>query len=339
MSRKRGRVSITGMGAVTVVDVDSVHGAHRVPRYARSDHSTRNAGYKSHSISEWKVCMFDPALLRTFVAVAETLSFTRAAELLQLSQPTVSQQIRKLEVAANRILVSRDTRAVALTDNGDAMLGFARGILAAHDEAAAYFTGSAMRGRLRFGSADDLALDAAAADPARLPAAVPPDQPRTHRQPERRARPAPARRAARPRLHQAGAGPAGRSAGAPRAPGLGRAQVAAGRPDAHVPLIVYAAPSLSRDAAIKSLEDAGRTWRITCNVKDINGALAALRAGIGVAVFPQNMIPGDLVPVTTAFGLPMLGEVDFALLDNPRAAREPVEALIGAIVGRGVGSA
>jgi hypothetical protein len=30
----------------------------------------------------------------------------------------------------------------------------------------------------------------------------------------------------------------------------------------------------------------------------------------------------------------MLGEIDFALLDNPRAAREPVEALIGAIVGR-----
>ena len=81
--------------------------------------------------------MFDPALLRTFVAVAETLSFTRAGELLQLSQPTVSQQVRKLEVAAGRQLVARDTRAVALTDNGDAMLGFARSILAAHDEAAA----------------------------------------------------------------------------------------------------------------------------------------------------------------------------------------------------------
>ena len=34
--------------------------------------------------------MFDPVLLRTFVALAETLSFTRAAEQLGLSQPTVS---------------------------------------------------------------------------------------------------------------------------------------------------------------------------------------------------------------------------------------------------------
>ncbi|GAB3132656.1 hypothetical protein GCM10027057_05180 [Marisediminicola antarctica] len=96
--------------------------------------------------------MFDPVLLKTFISVAETLSFTRSAELLSLSQPTVSQHIRKLEKAAGRILVARDTRDVRLTDNGDAMVGFARTILAAHDEATAYFTGSAMRGRLRFGS-------------------------------------------------------------------------------------------------------------------------------------------------------------------------------------------
>jgi DNA-binding transcriptional LysR family regulator len=110
-------------------------------------------------------------------------------------------------------------------------------------------------------------------------------------------------------------------------------------PSAPVPLISYAAPSVTRDAAIGALEGSGRTWRITCNVKEINGVLAALRAAIGVAVLPQNMIPGDLVPVTNAFELPMLGEIDFALLDNPRAARQPVEALIGAIVGRGVGPA
>jgi DNA-binding transcriptional LysR family regulator len=62
--------------------------------------------------------------------------------------------------------------------------------------------------------------------------------------------------------------------------------------------------------------------------------LAALRAGIGVAVFPQSLIPDDLVRVTATFQLPLLGDVDFALLDNPRAAREPVDALVSAIVAR-----
>ena len=66
--------------------------------------------------------------------------------------------MRKLESAAKRVLVARDTRDVRLTDNGDAMAGFARNILAAHDAAARYFSGSAMRGRLRFGTADDLAI-------------------------------------------------------------------------------------------------------------------------------------------------------------------------------------
>lgn len=278
--------------------------------------------------------MFDPTLLRTFVAVAETLSFTRAAELLQLSQPTVSQQVRKLELAAGRQLVTRDTRAVSLTDNGDAMLGFARSILAAHDGAAAYFTGSAMRGRLRFGSADDLAL-------TQLPQIL-----RDFRQlyPQINLELTVNQSGVLARRLKAGQldlvfvkqepdQPDGRVVRRERLVWVAHKSLQL-EPDQPVPLIVYQAPSLSRDAAIQALEDAGRTWRITCNVREINGVLAALRAGIGVAVFPQNLIPGDLVPVTTAFGLPMLGEVDFALLDNPRAAREPVDALVSAIIAR-----
>lgn len=280
--------------------------------------------------------MFDPVLLRTFVAVAETLSFTRAAEQLQLSQPTVSQQIRKLETAANRILVVRDTRAVTLSDNGEAMLGFARSILAAHDEAAAYFTGSAMRGRLRFGSADDLAQ-------TQLPQIL-----RDFRQlyPQINLELTVSQSAVLARRLRAGQLdlvfikqepdlPDGRVVRRERLVWVAHRSLQLD-PAAPVPLIAYAAPSVTRDAAIRALEAAGRTWRITCNVKDINGVQAALRAGIGVAVLPQNMMPGDLSAVTSAFDLPMLGEIDFALLDNPRASREPVEALIGAIVGRGV---
>ncbi|WP_284255584.1 LysR substrate-binding domain-containing protein [Pseudolysinimonas kribbensis] len=276
--------------------------------------------------------MFDPGLLRTFVAVAETLSFTRAGELLELSQPTVSQQVRKLEVAAGRQLVSRDTRAVALTDNGEAMLGFARSILAAHDEAAAYFTGSAMRGRLRFGSADDLAMT--------LPPIL-----RDFRQlyPQINLELTVGQSAFLARRLRAGQLdlvfikeepdlPDGRLVRRERLVWAAHKalQLDAGSP---VPLIAYPAPSISRTAAIAALEAAGRSWRITCNVRETTGTLAAARAGIGVAVLPQNMVPDDLVALAD---LPMLGEVDFTLLDNPRAAREPIEALVSAIVGRGV---
>lgn len=44
--------------------------------------------------------MFDPVLLRSFVAVVDCGNFTRAAERLHLTQSTVSQQIRRLEDAA-----------------------------------------------------------------------------------------------------------------------------------------------------------------------------------------------------------------------------------------------
>jgi DNA-binding transcriptional LysR family regulator len=278
--------------------------------------------------------VFDPALLRTFVAVAETLSFTRAGELLDLSQPTVSQQVRKLEVAAGRQLVARDTRAVALTDNGDAMLGFARSILAAHDQAAAYFTGSAMRGRLRFGSADDLAL-------TQLPQILRDFRqlyPQINLELTVNQSGALARRLKSGQLDlvyikQEPDQPEGRVVRRERLVWVAHKSLQL-EPDQPVPLIVYQAPSLSRSAAIKALEDAGRTWRITCNVREINGVLAALRAGIGVAVFPQSLIPADLVRVTSTFELPVLGDVDFALLDNPRAAREPVDALVSAIVAR-----
>ena len=103
-----------------------------------------------------------------------------------------------------------------------------------------------------------------------------------------------------------------------------------------VPLIVYQAPSLSRTYAIRALETVGRTWRITCNVREVNGVLAAVRAGIGVAVFPQSLIPDDLVQLPAAAGLPELGDVDFTLVDNPSAPREPIEALASAILARTV---
>jgi len=75
--------------------------------------------------------------LRYFVAVADELSFTRAAEQLHLSQPALSKQIRGLETTLRALLLRRDRRQVSLTAAGAALHAAARGLLDDWDEAAA----------------------------------------------------------------------------------------------------------------------------------------------------------------------------------------------------------
>jgi DNA-binding transcriptional LysR family regulator len=278
--------------------------------------------------------VFDPALLRTFLAVAETRSFTRAAAQLGLSQPTVSQQIRRLEDAAGRWLVVRDTRDVRLTDNGDAMAGFARTILAAHASAESYFSGSAMRGKLRFGAADDLAM-------TQLPRIL-----RHFRQLHPQVNLELTVNQSGPLYRRLKAGqldlifikmnPGQGEGTLVRSDsmvwvGLEKTTIEPGLP---VPLIAYQDPSLSRQLAIDALEQSGRTWRITCSTREVNGVLAAVRAGLGVAVFPRSLIPADLVMLSGRFGLPTLGSIDFTLLANPSTASDPVTALTSAIMDR-----
>ncbi len=64
--------------------------------------------------------------LRAFIAVAETLSFTRAAARLGVSPSAVSQVVRALEARVGTRLLNRTTRNVSLTDAGDALLARAR---------------------------------------------------------------------------------------------------------------------------------------------------------------------------------------------------------------------
>ena len=72
--------------------------------------------------------------LRYFVAVAEELHFTRAAERLYVSQPALSKQIRALERQLGAPLFDRDRQGVALTPVGTALLPHARAVLAAWEE-------------------------------------------------------------------------------------------------------------------------------------------------------------------------------------------------------------
>ena len=75
--------------------------------------------------------------LRYFVAVADELNFTRAAERLHLSQPALSKQIRGLETTLRAQLFRRDRRQVELTAAGTALYAVARDLLRDWDDGVA----------------------------------------------------------------------------------------------------------------------------------------------------------------------------------------------------------
>ncbi|MEU7816616.1 LysR family transcriptional regulator [Pseudonocardia sp. NPDC049154] len=93
--------------------------------------------------------------LQAFTVVAEELHFGRAAARLRMSQPPLSQQIRRLEREVGTRLLDRHTRHVALTAAGTAFLAEARRALAAADEAvaAARRAASGETGTVRLGFA------------------------------------------------------------------------------------------------------------------------------------------------------------------------------------------
>ncbi|MDB6079942.1 MAG: LysR family transcriptional regulator [Akkermansiaceae bacterium] len=92
--------------------------------------------------------------LRYFVAVAEELSFSRAAARLHVTRPALSKQIKDLEEQTGVRLLDRDTVRVSLTDAGAVFLAEAQAILSNVEEATrlAREAQNGRRGRLKIGS-------------------------------------------------------------------------------------------------------------------------------------------------------------------------------------------
>lgn len=99
--------------------------------------------------------LFSTDLLRSFVAVIDTRSFTAASRQLNSTQSTVSQKIMRLEEAAGVRLVDRRRNQITPTEAGEQLLGYARRILALNAEAAAVMSGSARHATLRLGLPED----------------------------------------------------------------------------------------------------------------------------------------------------------------------------------------
>src|SRR5436190_100054 len=100
-----------------------------------------------------RVCM-ELRHLRYFVALADCLSFTRAAERVHVTQSTLSHQIRQLEEQVGQPLFERIGRRVVTTEAGELFLGFATRALREVDDSIAMLKpgGGGLSGLVRIGA-------------------------------------------------------------------------------------------------------------------------------------------------------------------------------------------
>jgi DNA-binding transcriptional LysR family regulator len=101
--------------------------------------------------------LIDIEQLRTFIAIAETGSFTRAADVVHKTQSAVSMQMKRLEERLGCPIFARDGRTSKLTEDGERLLDYARRIVKLNVEALAAFSDAELTGRVRLGVPDDYA--------------------------------------------------------------------------------------------------------------------------------------------------------------------------------------
>jgi DNA-binding transcriptional LysR family regulator len=95
--------------------------------------------------------------LKTFLAISDSGSFTRAAEEVNKTQSAVSMQMKRLEEQLGRPLFSKEGRGTRFTRDGERLIDYARRIVALSDEAVSAFTKPDITGTVRFGTPDDYA--------------------------------------------------------------------------------------------------------------------------------------------------------------------------------------
>ncbi|MEH6414186.1 MULTISPECIES: LysR family transcriptional regulator [Pseudomonas] len=258
--------------------------------------------------------VFDTVLLRSLLAVADTGGFTRAAQRLHLTQSAISAHIRRLEREAGQKLLERTTRSVSLTPAGARLAGYARTILALHDDARASLgAGRRVSGTVYVGLSEEM-VKAPIIDCMRRFSVAHPD--------------------AEVSLT---VGLTGELLSLVHSGGLdivlgsrcsdeergevlwseplvwARGPIALGSDEVTtpVPLAVFSDQCPYRAAAIEALVRAGRQWRIVCQSPSVGGLMTAVSGGLGVTpVTRSSALAAGLVEVST---LPALPQAQFVL--------------------------
>ena len=268
--------------------------------------------------------LIDIDQLRTFIAIAETGSFTRAAEIVHKTQSAVSMQMKRLEERLDRPIFARDGRASKLTEDGERLLDYARRIVKLNIEALAAFSDEELSGRVRLGVPDDYADRYLPEIMARFSRAYPGVELTVVCEPSTNAldlaivtncdsnRPSEIFR--RERL----------------------LWVTSNRHSTHLeerlPLAL-GRPSCSwRQITIERLEQTGRPYRVLYTSANSGAVAAAVLSGLAVSVFPESGLRPGMRVLTPGEGFPELPSCRIGLMRNPHDRAKLADALAGHII-------
>jgi len=262
--------------------------------------------------------MLDFELLRAFVAVAECGGFHRAAERLNLTQLTVSQQIKRLELETKRPLFRRTTRSVALTDDGEMLLGEARRLLQLEEAARQRLEAPRLSGTVRLGVVEEVAEGSLPSALARFAA--------LHRGVKLEVQIG----VSMELIEQLNAGLLDVVCAA-RPPGTTKGRLVSREslvwaaadtfdlvPGEALPLALYRERSVSREVALAALQDSELTWEIVYTSPSLTGLRAAALAGLAIMPLPESAVVAGLRILDSEAGLPRLPDIELAIYEKPR---------------------
>jgi DNA-binding transcriptional LysR family regulator len=265
----------------------------------------------------------DIITLKSFVAIASSHSFTKAANKMCRTQSAISQQISKLEHLLGKKLLQRD-KEILLTLDGEIFLEYAKKILKLHEEMLGKFNQKELEGEVRFGLPEDFATlfladvlsDFTLIHP-RIMLHIECDL--TLNLMERFKKKEfdlVLVKMCKPQDF-----PNGQDVLSEKLEWVGNIELNSKFKDSEtLPLVLSPHPCVYRTRAINALEKKGIKWQLVFSSPSYNSTIAAVKAGLGISILPRIMVPKDLKIIHNNH-LPKLEDTHISLLkhtqDNP----------------------
>ncbi|MFD1333355.1 LysR substrate-binding domain-containing protein [Methylopila musalis] len=276
--------------------------------------------------------LLDVDQLRTFVAIVDTGSFTRAADVVFKTQSAVSMQMKRLEERVGRPIFARDGRGAKLTEDGQRLLDYARRIVHLSREAVSAFEDDALTGRVRLGVPDDYAERYLPEILARFSRSNPRVEVSVICEPTSHL----VQFVDRDELDlaiitHAARRPVGEIIR--QEPLLWvTSQRGLAHEEAVLPLALGTAVCEWRETALAQLEAAGRPSRVLYSSCNFTAVGSAVLAGLAVSVLPESALRPGMRVLGQAEGFPPLPTCKIALLRNVGSLTETAQALADHIV-------